>query len=106
MFLEDLPIRQRPVKSTCLRFTFSSSSELEESSLEVEVAQGSTRLRHDLLELLLFLLLVSEAVLLVVTLVAAVVSVGVVVLIRGVKLFPLGAVDDEAGGVTALKTVP
>jgi hypothetical protein len=34
MFLEDLSIRQRPVKSSCLHLTFSSSSELEESSLE------------------------------------------------------------------------
>jgi hypothetical protein len=34
MFLEDLPMRQRPVKSSCLRLTFSSSPELEESSLE------------------------------------------------------------------------
>jgi hypothetical protein len=34
MSLEDLPMRQRPVKSPGLRLTFSSSSELEESSLE------------------------------------------------------------------------
>jgi hypothetical protein len=34
MFLKDLPMRQRPVKSACLRLTFSPSSELEESSLE------------------------------------------------------------------------
>jgi hypothetical protein len=34
MFLKDLPMRQRPVKSPYLRLTFSSSSELEESSLE------------------------------------------------------------------------
>jgi hypothetical protein len=34
MFLEDLAMRQWPVKSPCLRLTFSSSSELEESSLE------------------------------------------------------------------------
>jgi hypothetical protein len=31
---EDLPIRQRPVKLSGLHLTFSSSSELEESSLE------------------------------------------------------------------------
>jgi hypothetical protein len=31
---EDLPMRQRPVKSSVLRLGFSSSSELEESSLE------------------------------------------------------------------------
>jgi hypothetical protein len=34
MFLEDLPMRQRPVKSPFLNLGFSSSSELEESSLE------------------------------------------------------------------------
>jgi hypothetical protein len=34
MLLEDLPMRQRPVKSPYLRLTFSFSSELEESSLE------------------------------------------------------------------------
>jgi hypothetical protein len=34
MLLGDLPMRQRPVKLPCLRLTFSSSSELEESSLE------------------------------------------------------------------------
>jgi hypothetical protein len=33
-YYEDLPIRQRPVKSLVLRLGFSSSSELEESSLE------------------------------------------------------------------------
>jgi hypothetical protein len=34
MFLEDMPMRQRPVKSPFLDLGFSSSSELEESSLE------------------------------------------------------------------------
>jgi hypothetical protein len=34
MFLEDLPMRQRSVKSYYLRLTFSFSSELEESLLE------------------------------------------------------------------------
>jgi hypothetical protein len=34
MLHEDLPMRQRPVKSPCLHLAFSSSSELEESSLE------------------------------------------------------------------------
>jgi hypothetical protein len=34
MFLEDLPMRQRLVKSPCLCLTFSSSSELKESSLQ------------------------------------------------------------------------
>jgi hypothetical protein len=34
IFLEDLPMRQRPVKSPYLCLSFSSSSELEESSLE------------------------------------------------------------------------
>jgi hypothetical protein len=34
MFLKDLPMRQMSVKSSCLRLTFSSYSELEESPLE------------------------------------------------------------------------
>jgi hypothetical protein len=34
MCREDFPMRQRPVKSPGLRLTFSSSSELEESSQE------------------------------------------------------------------------
>jgi hypothetical protein len=69
---------------------------------EVEVAEGSTRSGHHLLEHLL--LLVPEAVLLLaLVLVAGVVPVVVVVLVGGVKLLPLGAVGDEVGGVTALK---
>jgi hypothetical protein len=37
---------------------------------------------------------------------AIVVSLGVVVLVRGVKLLPLGAVGDEVGGVTSLEVAP
>jgi hypothetical protein len=56
---------------------------------------------------LLLLVLVSEAVLLiVVTLIARVVPVGVVVLVGGVKLLALGAIGDEVSGVTALKGTP
>jgi hypothetical protein len=44
--------------------------------------------------------------LLVVALVARVISVGVVILVGGVKLLPLGAVNDEVGGVAALKAAP
>jgi hypothetical protein len=70
---------------------------------ELKVEQGSTCSGHDLLELL-FLLLVSKAVLLlVVAFVVVVVPVGVVVLVGGVQLLPLEAVGDEVGGVTALK---
>jgi hypothetical protein len=72
-------------------------------SQEVKVAQGSTRLGYDLLEVLL---LVSKAVLLpVVTLVAGVISVGIVVLV-GVKLLPLRAIGDEMSSVAALKIAP
>jgi hypothetical protein len=61
-------------------------------------------MRHHLLELFL---LVSEAVLLLaIALVAGVVSVVIVVLVGGVELLSLGAVDDEVGGVTALEAVP
>jgi hypothetical protein len=87
MFLEDLPMRQRPVKSL---------------TREVEVAQGCTRTGHDLLELLL--VVVSEAILLlVVALVAEIVPVGVVIIVGGLELLPLRAVGDEVGGVTALE---
>jgi hypothetical protein len=37
---------------------------------------------------------------------AIVVPLGVVILIRGVELLPLGAVSDEVGGVTALEAAP
>jgi hypothetical protein len=37
---------------------------------------------------------------------AVVVPIGVVILVGGVKLLPLGAVGDEAGGVAALKAAP
>jgi hypothetical protein len=53
------------------------------------------------------LLLVPKAILLlVVTLAARVVPIGVVVLVGGVELLPLGAVGDEVGGVTTLKATP
>jgi hypothetical protein len=68
---------------------------------EVKVTEGSTHLGHHLLELLL--LVVLKAVLLVVIL-AVVVPLGVVILVGGgVELLPLRAVNDEVGGVTALK---
>jgi hypothetical protein len=73
---------------------------------ELEVAKGGTRSRHHLLELFL-LLLVSEAVLLLaLTLITGVVPVVVVVLVRGVKLLSLEAVDDEVSGIAALKAAP
>jgi hypothetical protein len=82
MCREDLPMRQRPVKSHVLRLGFSSSSEL-------------------------LLLLVPEAVLLLTfALVVGIVPVVVVVLVGGVKLLSLGAVSDEVGGVTALEAAP
>jgi hypothetical protein len=72
---------------------------------EVEVTEGSTRSGHHLLEPLL--LLVPRAVLLLVVALAIVISLGVVVLVGGgVKLFPLGTVSDEVGGVAALEAAP
>jgi hypothetical protein len=71
---------------------------------EVEVTEGDTRSGHHLLELLL--LLVPEAVLLLVVALAIVIPLGVVVLVGGVELLPLGTVSDEVGGVTALKAAP
>jgi hypothetical protein len=92
------------MKSPCLCLTFSSSFELEESTREVKVAEGSTRSGHDLLDLLL--LLVPEAVLLRVVTIDVVVLVVVVILVGGVKLHPLGAVGDEVGGVATLEADP
>jgi hypothetical protein len=43
---------------------------------------------------------------LVVTLVVGVVSVGVVLLVGGVELLPLGEVGDKVGGVAALEAAP
>jgi hypothetical protein len=73
---------------------------------EVEVTEGGTRSGHHLLELLLFLLVPEAVLLLALALVAGVVPVVVVVLVGGVELLPLGAVDDEVGGVAALEAAP
>jgi hypothetical protein len=67
---------------------------------EVDVAEGYTRSGHHLLEL--FFLLVSEVILLL----ALALVVGVIPVVGGVKLLPLGAVGDEVGGVIALKAAP
>jgi hypothetical protein len=68
---------------------------------QVEVAEGGTRSRHYLLKLLL--ILVPEAVLLLaLALIVGVISVVIVILVRGVELLPLGAVGDKVGGVAAL----
>jgi hypothetical protein len=69
---------------------------------EVKVAEGSTHLRHHLLELLL-LLLVPEAVLLLVITPTVIILLGLVILVGGVELLPLGVVGDEVSGVAALK---
>jgi hypothetical protein len=73
---------------------------------EVEVAEGSTRSGHHLLELLLLLLVPEAVLLLALTLVTGVVLVVVVLLVGGVELLPLGAVSNEVGGVIALKEAP
>jgi nitrate reductase NapE component len=99
MFLEDLPMRQRSVKSPGLRLTFSSSSELEELLLE---KSKPLRTAH-LLELLLFLVL--EVVLHLIVALAIVVPLGVVILV-GADLLLLGAVGDEVTGVAALEAAP
>jgi hypothetical protein len=92
------------VKSSALRLTFSSSFELEESSREVEVAEGNTHSGHDPLELVL--LLVPKAVLLLFVALVVVVPLGLVAFIGGVELLPLGAIGDEVGGVAALEAAP
>jgi hypothetical protein len=60
---------------------------------------------HDLLEFLLLLIL-EAVLLLIVTLATGVISVAVVVLLRGVELLPLGIVGDEVSGAAALKAAP
>jgi hypothetical protein len=70
---------------------------------EFKVTQGSTRLGHDLLELLILLLVSKAVLLLVVVFVAVIVLVGVLILVGWVELLSLWAVRDEVGGVTALK---
>jgi hypothetical protein len=92
------------VKSPVLRLGLSSSSELEESSLEV--TEDGTCLGHHLLKLLLLLLVPDAVLLLSLTLVTGVNPVVVVALVGGVKLLPLGAVGDEVGGVTTLEPAP
>jgi hypothetical protein len=72
---------------------------------EIEVAVGSTLSWHHLLELFLPLI-VLEAVLLLIIALAVVVPFGVVILVGGVELLPLGAVGDELGGVAALEAAP
>jgi hypothetical protein len=97
MCREDLPMRQRPVKSPGLRMTFSSSSEQEELSLEksrllsVAHAQDIIFLTSSYCYL--------EAVLLLVVALAVVILLGVVVLAGG-------GVNDEVGGVAALEASP
>jgi hypothetical protein len=49
MFLEDLPMRERLVKSPSLRLTFSSSSELEELSLKKSKSLRATHARDMIL---------------------------------------------------------
>jgi hypothetical protein len=74
---------------------------------EVKVIEGGTHSGNHLLELLLLLLLVPEAVLLLaLALVAGVVPIVIVVLVGGVELLPLRAVGDEVGGVAALEATP
>jgi fatty acid desaturase len=105
MFLEDLPLRKRPVKSPFLDLAFSSSSELEESSLEKSKSLRAAHAQDMIFWIFFFFFFFffKAALLLVVALVAGVISVGVVIFVEGVELLPLEAVDDEVGGVTALK---
>jgi hypothetical protein len=70
---------------------------------EVDVTKGGTLSGHHLLELFLLLLVPKVVLPLTLALVAGVISVVIVVFVRGVKLLPLGEVGDEVGGVTALE---
>jgi hypothetical protein len=84
--------------------TFSSSSELEEYLLEkLKSLKATHTLGHDLLELIILLFISEVFLLLVVAFVAIVISVGVLVLVGGVKFLPLGTVGDEVDGVAVLE---
>jgi hypothetical protein len=103
---EALPMRQRAVKSPVLRLGLSSSSELEESSLEKSRSLRATHARNIIFYNFFFFLSPEQYFFLFVTL-AIVVPLGVVVLVGGgVELLSLGTVGDEVGGVFALKAVP
>jgi hypothetical protein len=71
---------------------------------EIKVAQGSTRLGHDILKLLL--LLVPEAAVLLFIALVVVIPFDVVVLVEGVEILPLGTIGDKVGGVVALEAAP
>jgi hypothetical protein len=95
------------VKSSVLRLGLSSSSELEESSLEKSRSLRAALARDIIFPELFLFLLVPEVILLLVVTLAVVVPLSVVVLVGGgVELLPLGAVNDKVGGVTALKAAP
>jgi hypothetical protein len=71
----------------------------------VKVTEGSTCSGRHLLKLLL--LLIPETVLLLIIAHVVIVLFCVLILVGGgVELLPLGAVGDEVGGVTTLKTTP
>jgi hypothetical protein len=105
MCRDDLPMRQRPVKSPVLRLGRSSSSELEESSLEKSRSLSAAHAR-DIIFWNFFFLSPKRYFFLALALVTGVVPVVVVVLVGGVELLPLDAVGDEVGGVTALEAAP
>jgi hypothetical protein len=78
---------------------FSSFSELEESSLEKSKSLRAAHTQN------LLLGVVSDEVG-VVALVTGVIPVGVVVLVGGIEILPLGIVSDEVSGVAALEAAP
>jgi hypothetical protein len=107
MCRDDLPMRQRLVKSPILRLVLSSSSELDESSLEKSRLLSAAH-TQDIIFWNFFFFIPEAVLLLALALVVGVVPVIVVVLVGGggVKLLPFRAVGDEVGGVTALEAAP
>jgi hypothetical protein len=94
------------VKSFGLRLGFSSSSKLEESSLEKSRLLRVAHARDIIFWNFFVFFLSPKRYFFLLALVAGVIPVVVVVLVGGVELLPLGAVGDEVGGVTALEAAP
>jgi hypothetical protein len=82
--------------------TFSSSPELEESSLEKLKLMRAAHARDMVFWNFFFFLSPKRCFIALVV----VVPLDVVVLVVGVELLPLGAVDDEVGGVVAFDAAP
>jgi hypothetical protein len=94
------------VKSPFLHLVFSSSYELEESSLEKSKSLKAAHARDMIFWNFFFLLSPKRFFFLLSPLFARVIMVAIVILVGRVKLFPLGVIGDEVSGVATLKAAP